>query len=113
MRPTWPRRWPPGSTRRAPEAAWFAAVAAAGFAPAVFMLSTWPHIPRWYGYGFPAVYILAAAAAVRLAHILVRGSQDARRVQIAVAIVVVLPAVVLANLDVLGATRPMELLLFQ
>ena len=105
--------WELWCRRRSPEATWFVAVAVAGFAPALFMLSTWPHIPRWYGYGFPAVYILAAAAAIRLAHILVRGSQDARRVQIAVAIVVVLPAVVLANLDVLGATRPMELLLFQ
>ena len=88
--------------RRAPEAAWFVAVAVAGFAPALFMLSTWPHIPRWYAYGFPAVYILAAAAAVRLA-----------QGRTLVAVLIVLPAVVLANLDVLGFTKPMELLLFQ
>jgi len=105
--------WELWCRRRSPEAAWFAAVAVAGFAPALFMLSTWPHIPRWYGYGFPAVYILAAAGAVRLGHMFVRGSGATRRVQLALAIVVVLPAIVLANLDVLGATRPMELLLFQ
>ncbi|HEY1294167.1 MAG TPA: hypothetical protein VGJ60_13910, partial [Chloroflexota bacterium] len=52
--------------RRTPEALWFVAVAVAGFAPALFMLSTWPHIPRWYAYGFPAIYILAAAGAVRI-----------------------------------------------
>ena len=40
--------------RRSDEAKWFAAVLIAGFAPALFMLSTWPHIPRWYGYGFPS-----------------------------------------------------------
>src|SRR5258708_24950357 len=59
--------WELWSRRRSPQAAWFAAVLVAGFAPALFMLSTWPHIPRWYGYGFPAVYILAAAASVRSA----------------------------------------------
>ena len=42
------------------------------------MLSTWPHIPRWYAYGFPAVYILAAAGAVRIARWLAsaNGSRD-------------------------------------
>ncbi len=99
--------------RRAPEAAWFVAVAIAGWAPALFMLSTWPHIPRWYGYGFPAVYILAAAASVRIAAWLARGQHGRQRAQVSLALVVVLPAIVLANLDVLGATRPMELLLFQ
>jgi hypothetical protein len=104
--------------RRSPEALWFAAVAAAGFAPALFMLSTWPHIPRWYGYGFPAVYILAAAFAVRAGRWLsgrvgagVR--VDSRFIGLAVAVLLVLPAIVLSNMDVLGATRPMELLLFQ
>ena len=72
---------------RSPEAPWFVAVAVAGFAPALFMLSTWPHIPRWYAYGFPAVYILAAAAAVRIARWLVRatsGSQHEPLVGVAV-----------------------------
>src|SRR5207248_2632299 len=87
--------------RRSEEAKWFVAVAIGGFAPALFMLSTWPHIPRWYGYGFPAVYILAAAAAVRLGK-----SWPA-------AVAVLLPALLLANVDVLGYTKPMELLLFQ
>jgi len=96
---------------RAPEAAWFVAVAVGGFAPALFMLSAWPHIPRWYAYGFPAVYILAAAAAVRIAQWLAspNGSQ---RGQIGLAVAIILPAITLANLDVLGATKPMELLLF-
>jgi hypothetical protein len=98
--------------RRAPEAAWFVAVALAGFAPALFMLSTWPHIPRWYAYGFPAVYILAAAAAVRIARWLVSAG-GSPRAQIGLAVAIVLPAIVLANLDVLGATKPMELVLFQ
>lgn len=104
--------WELWCRRRSPEATWFVAVAVAGFAPALFMLSTWPHIPRWYGYGFPAVYILAAAAGVRIAARLVHG-EHLRRAQVALAVVVVLPAIVLANLDVVGATRPMELLLFQ
>jgi hypothetical protein len=98
--------------RRAPEATWFVAVLVAGFAPALFMLSTWPHIPRWYAYGFPAVYILAAAAAIRVASWLVRADLSVRT-QVGLAVLVVLPAVLLANLDILGATRPMELLLFQ
>jgi len=101
--------------RRAPEAAWFVAVAVAGFAPALFMLSTWPHIPRWYAYGFPAVYILAAAGAVRIGRWLV-GVEGSRRAQLQIGLaglVIVLPALVLANLDVVGATKPMELLLFQ
>jgi hypothetical protein len=98
--------------RRADEAAWFVAVAVGGFAPALFMLSTWPHIPRWYAYGFPAVYILAAAAAVRLARWLV-SARASPRAQIGLAVVIILPAIVLANLDVLGATKPMELVLFQ
>jgi|SRR5579859_6060844 len=105
--------WELWCRRGSPEALWFAAVAVAGFAPALFMLSTWPHIPRWYGYGFPAVYILAAAAAVRSAAWLARAEHAQWRTQVVLAIVVVLPALVLANLDVLGATRPMELLLFQ
>jgi 4-amino-4-deoxy-L-arabinose transferase-like glycosyltransferase len=98
--------------RRSPEALWLVAVLVAGFAPALFMLSTWPHIPRWYAYGFPAVYILAAAAAVRVGRWF-GGAESARRLQMVVTVVVVLPAIVLANLDALGFTRPMELLLFQ
>ncbi len=97
--------------RRSSEALWFVAVAIAGFMPALFMLSTWPHIPRWYAYGFPSVYILAAAFAVRVGRWL--GSQSNRRAIVATAIVVILPAIVFANLDVIGATKPMELLLFQ
>lgn len=93
------------------EALWFVAVAIGGFAPALFMLSTWPHIPRWYEYGFPAVYILAASAIVRGARALAVGT-DPRR-SIAVAALLVLPAVAFANLDLAGATRPMELVLFQ
>jgi hypothetical protein len=96
--------------RGSADAVWFVAVAIAGFAPALFMLSTWPHIPRWYAYGFPAVYILAAAAAMRIARWLARSE---RRLQVGLAVAVVVPAVVLANMDVLGVTRPMELLLFQ
>jgi hypothetical protein len=95
--------------RGSPEALWFVAAAAAGFAPALFMLSQWPHIPRWYGYGFPVVYILAAACAVRIAAALSARSQT----QVIVAAAIVLPAIVLANLDVLGYTKLMELLLFQ
>lgn len=102
--------------QRSAEALWFIAVAVAGFAPALFMLSTWPHIPRWYAYGFPAVYILAAAAAVRIGRWLaaaVGAKPKPVRVQIGLAVMLLLPALVLANVDVLGATRPMELLLFQ
>jgi 4-amino-4-deoxy-L-arabinose transferase-like glycosyltransferase len=102
--------WELWQRRRSPEAAWFVAVLVAGFAPALFMLSTWPHIPRWYAYGFPAVYVLAAAAAPRVAAALERGRVAAMAVAV---LVVLLPAVVLANLDVVGYTRPMELLLFQ
>jgi hypothetical protein len=98
--------------KRSDDAWWFVAVLIAGFAPALFMLSTWPHIPRWYAYGFPAVYILAAAAAVRIARWFA-GSDQPRRLQVGLAVAVVVPALVLANLDVLGLTRPMELLLFQ
>jgi hypothetical protein len=98
--------------QRSPSASWFVAVVIGGFAPALFMLSTWPHIPRWYGYGFPAVYILAAAAAVRIARLLTRGAGSAR-MELAAAALIVLPALLLANLDLFGATRPMELLLFQ
>ena len=105
--------WELWCRRRSPEATWFIAVAVAGFAPALFMLSTWPHIPRWYGYGFPAVYILAAAAAVRIATIVLSHQSARGRAKVAVAIGVLLPAIVLANLDIVGATRPMELLLFQ
>ena len=116
--------WELWCRRRSPEALWFVAVAVAGFAPALFMLSTWPHIPRWYGYGFPAVYILAAGAAARLARRrpppsaledngeASRGASHQDR-RWALAALVVLPAVVLANLDLVGATRLMELLLFQ
>jgi len=95
--------------KRAPEAWWFIAVVVAGFAPALFMLSTWPHIPRWYAYGFPAVYILAAAGALRIGRLLARSPQLA----VGLAVLVLLPAVLLANLDVVGSTKPMELLLFQ
>jgi hypothetical protein len=98
--------------RRSADALWYVAVAIAGFAPALFMLSTWPHIPRWYAYGFPAVYILAAAAAVRIARSLAR-SERPRGLQVGLAMAIVVPALVLANLDVVGLTRPMELLLFQ
>jgi hypothetical protein len=99
--------------RRSAEALWFVAVIVAGFAPALFMLSTWPHIPRWYAYGFPAIYILAAAGAVRFGRRLVRGPGVSYRAVAVVAMLAILPALVLANLDVVGATRPMELLLFQ
>jgi hypothetical protein len=85
----------------------------AGFAPALFMLSTWPHIPRWYAYGFPAVYILAAAGAVRAGRWFSQSAGHAQLGVVGVAVVLVLPAIVLSNLDVFGATRPMELLLFQ
>jgi peptidoglycan/LPS O-acetylase OafA/YrhL len=105
--------WELWCRRRSAEALWFVAVAVAGFAPALFMLSTWPHIPRWYVYGFPAVYILAAAAGVRVARWLVRTERTTRFAFVSVAVLVVLPAIVLANLDVLGSTKPMELLLFQ
>ena len=104
--------WELWNRRRSPEAAWFVAVLVAGFAPALFMLSTWPHIPRWYVYGFPAVYVLAAGAAVRLASRLTT-QQPTWVASVAVALLVVLPAVVLANLDVLGYTKLTELLLFQ
>jgi hypothetical protein len=106
--------WELWQRRRSPEAPWFVAVAIAGFGPGLFMLSTWPHIPRWYGYGFPAVYILAAAAVVRLAGWLVAHFNVARRTAMATAFVaLVVPVILLSNLDVVGATRPMELLLFQ
>ncbi|MBV9325649.1 MAG: hypothetical protein JO352_17905 [Chloroflexi bacterium] len=95
--------------RRSPEVWWFVAVAVAGFAPALFMLSTWPHIPRWYAYGFPAIYILAAASAVRIG----RRLSARHGLALGIAVLLVAPAIVLSNLDVLGATRPMELLLFQ
>jgi hypothetical protein len=99
--------------RRSPEALWFVAVAVAGFAPALFMLSTWPHIPRWYVYGFPAVYILAAAGALRAGGWISGHMGGSRAALVGVVVVLVLPAIVLSNLDVLGATRPMELVLFQ
>ncbi len=92
--------WELWQRRRMPEATWFVAVAIAGFGPALFMLSTWPHLPRWYAYGFPAVYILAAAAVSRLGW------------GLGIALIL-LPSVLIANLDVLGVTQPMELLLFQ
>lgn len=99
--------------RRSSEALWFVAVVVAGFAPALFMLSTWPHIPRWYVYGFPAVYILAAAAAVRAGRRLAQRTGGSHAAMVGLAVLLVLPAVVLSNLDVLGATKLMELLLFQ
>jgi hypothetical protein len=99
--------------RRSAEALWFVAVAVAGFAPALFMLSTWPHIPRWYAYGFPAIYILAAAGAVRIGRAFGRRVGNPHWLAVGVAVVLVVPAIVLSNLDVLGASRPMELLLFQ
>jgi len=105
--------WELWCRRRSVEVLWFVAVAVAGFAPALFMLSTWPHIPRWYVYGFPAVYILAAAAAVRIARVLVRTDRSRAAAFVATAAVVVLPGVLLANLDVLGSTKLMELVLFQ
>jgi hypothetical protein len=106
--------WELWCRRRTPEAAWFVAVAVAGFGPALFMLSTWPHIPRWYAYGYPAVYILAAAGAVRIGRALVR--VETARLSFgasAAGLGVLVPALVLANLDAVGATRLMELLLFQ
>jgi hypothetical protein len=108
--------WELWQRRRSPEALWFVAVMVAGFGPALFMLSTWPHIPRWYAYGFPAVYVLAAAAAVRIGALLARRDQQEMHpglAGLAIAVVVLLPAVVLSNLDVLGYTKAMELLLFQ
>jgi hypothetical protein len=105
--------WELWRRRRSGEALWFVAVAVGGFAPALFMLSTWPHIPRWYAYGFPAVYILSAAAAVRIARWLVRTERARQVAFVGAAAAIVLPAIVLANLDVLGSTRPMELVLFQ
>jgi hypothetical protein len=107
--PLLPAAWELWLRRRSAEALWFVAVIVAGFAPALFMLSTWPHIPRWYAYGFPAIYILAAAGAVRFGRLIPRG----QRLAVALAVILLLPAVLLANLDVVGTTRPMELLLFQ
>ena len=95
--------------RRSSQLAWYISVLVAGFVPAAFMLSTWPHIPRWYAYGFPAVYILAAGAALRIAASL----SPRRSTQTVLAVALVAPALVLANLDVVGYTKPMELLLFQ
>jgi hypothetical protein len=89
---------------------WYLAVLVAGCAPAAFMVSTWPHIPRWYVYAFPAVYILAALGAVRLARTR-RGLGPRARAALAGAVVLLL--VVVANLDLAGVTRPMELFLFQ
>ena len=104
--------WELWHLRRSPELSWFVAVLAAGFLPAAFMVSTWPHIPRWYVYGYPAIYILAAAGAVRLASLgPLRTAAPAWRIVAAVAVLA--PILILANLDVLGETRAMELLLFQ
>lgn len=102
--------------RQLQDVRWYLAVLVAGFAPAAFMVSTWPHIPRWYAYGFPAIYILAATAAVQLVPTFTRtrtrrgASPWARR---AIGVAILLPSVVLANLDLVGFTRPMELFLFQ
>jgi hypothetical protein len=169
--------WELWQRRRSASATWFVAVLVAGFGPALFMLSTWPHIPRWYAYGYPAIYILAAAAAVRIASA-VRGLSGRERVDprerpgslardgvskeqhamdglahreltrgeraqaasgaggvaqtgladgghsrgsfaelglvgVGIAVLVLVPGVVLSNLDVAGYTKPMELLLFQ
>jgi hypothetical protein len=49
---------------------------------------------------------------VRIAGWLAR-TGTVNRALVGVAVLVVLPALLLSNLDVLGATRPMELLLFQ
>ena len=105
--------WELWHRRRTPEAPWFVAVLVAGFAPALFMLSTWPHIPRWYAYAFPAVYLLAAAAAVRIGRRFATGGVLSARALAVALVVVLVPTVVLANLDMLGATKPMELVLFQ
>jgi hypothetical protein len=108
--------WELWRRRTSPEALWFVAVLVAGFAPALFMLSTWPHLPRWYAYGFPAIYILTAAAAVRLGRWIAGREPPTQRMfvgAVAALVIVVLPSIVLANLDVIGATKPMELLLFQ
>jgi len=96
--------------RRVPDVRWYLAVLAGGFAPAAFMVSTWPHIPRWYAYGFPAVYILAALAAVRIGGCW-RGAPAWVRPVVSAAIVLL--CVLLANLDLVGVTKPMELFLFQ
>jgi hypothetical protein len=77
------------------------------------MLSTWPHLPRWYAYGFPAVYILAAGAAVRIGRGLVGSVVSRYSLAASAAAAVLLVSVVVANLDVVGSTKPMELLLFQ
>jgi hypothetical protein len=121
--------WELWQRRRSPGAMWFVAVLMAGFGPALFMLSTWPHIPRWYAYGFAAVYVLAASAAVRIGGGVLGRLQGSGRIAqgghskaealphglavAGLAVLVLLPGVVLANLDVLGYTKPMELLLFQ
>jgi hypothetical protein len=89
---------------------WYLAVLIAGFAPAAFMISTWPHIPRWYAYGYPAVYILAALGAVRIGRHW-RASSRSRRYAVAAALVAV--CMLVANLDLFGVTRPTELMLFQ
>ncbi len=97
---------------RAPDADWYLALLLAGFAPAAFMVSIWPHIPRWYAYGYPAVYILCAAGAVRIACAVARTSRPWLSPALATALVL-LPLVVLANADLLGYSKPLELLLFQ
>lgn len=105
---------------RSRQVLWYLAVAIGGFAPAAFMLSTWPHIPRWYEYGFPAVYTLAASTIVRAARALTAStatatasaSASARR-GFVVAALLLLPVLAFTHLDLLGATRPMELVLFQ
>lgn len=108
--PLLPAAWELWCRRTTSEVWWFIAVLVAGFAPALFMLSTWPHIPRWYAYGYPAVYILAALGAVRIGRSW-RAASRSRRYAVAAAIVAV--CVLVANLDLLGMTRPMELMLFQ
>ena len=104
--------WELAHRLREPGWDWFAAVLMAGFAPAAFMVSTWPHLPRWYAYGFVGVYILAAAGAVRLAERVAGAQASAARYAVLAAVVIV-PLVLVSNLDLLGQTRPMELLLFQ
>jgi hypothetical protein len=59
------------------------------------------------------VYILAAAFAVRAGRWLSQRTGGSQLAVLGVAVALVLPAIVLSNLDVVGATRPMELLLFQ
>lgn len=95
--------------RSLPDRDWYLAVLLAGFLPGAYMLSLWPHLPRWYAFAYPAVYLLAAMFLARTAARL--AGSPARRTAAAVALLV--PLLLLANLDVLGETRPVELMLNQ